>query len=74
MINNGYGGKTLLDNNCGMNGKVRILQRLWLNLETKCCGEVIGDEVQLWNGKQVTRVKLSDRGKNMTEMNQDLKT
>ena len=34
--------------NCGMNGKVRILQRLWLNLETKYCEEVIGDEVQLW--------------------------
>ena len=54
--------------------EVRILQRLWLNLETKYCGEVIGDEVQLWNGKQVTWVKLSDRGKNMTEINQDLKT
>ena len=37
-----------------------------LNLETKYCGEVIGDEVQLQNIKQVTRVKLSDRGKNMT--------
>ena len=37
-----------------------------LNLETKYCGEVISDEVQLWNRKQVTRVKLSDRGKNMT--------
>jgi len=36
------------------------------NLETICCGEVIGDDVQLWNRKQVTRVKLSDRGKNMT--------
>ena len=34
-----------------------------LNLETKYCGEVIGDEVQLRNRKQVTRVKLSDRGK-----------
>jgi len=37
------------------------LQRLWLNLETKYCGEVIGDEVQLWNRKQVTRVKLSEK-------------
>ena len=37
-----------------------------LNLETKYCGEVIGDDVQLRNRKQVTRVKLSDRGKNMT--------
>jgi len=44
-------------------GKVRILQGLWLNLETKCCGEVIGNEVQLWNWKQVTRVRLSDWGK-----------
>ena len=47
MINYGYGGKTLHDKNCGMNGKVRILQRLWLNLETKYCGEVIRDDVQL---------------------------
>ena len=38
------------------------------NLET-ICGEVIHDEVQLWNRKQVTRVKLSDGGKNMTMMN-----
>jgi len=53
---------------------VRILPWMSLNLETKYCGEVIGDEVQLWNGKQVTWVKLSDRGKNMTEINQDLKT
>ena len=36
------------------------------NLETIYCGEVIGDEVQLWNRKQVTWVKLMDRGKNMT--------
>jgi len=40
--------------------------------------EVIGDEVQLWNRKQVTWVKLSDRGKNMTRnlenMIKDLKT
>ena len=43
--------------------EVRILQRLWLNLETKCCGEVIGDDVQLWNGKQVTWVNLTWQGK-----------
>ena len=49
-----------------MKGKMRILQWVWLNLETKYCGEVIGDEVQLQNRKQVTWVKLSDRGKNMT--------
>ena len=36
------------------------------NLETIFCAEVIRDEVQLWNRKQVTRVKLSDRGNNMT--------
>ena len=24
------------------------------NLETKYCGEVVSDEVQLWNRKQVT--------------------
>jgi len=36
------------------------------NQETKYCGEVIGEEVQLCNRKQVTRVRLSDRGKNMT--------
>ena len=35
------------------------------NLETIYCGEVVGDEVQLLNRKQVTRVRLSDRGKNM---------
>jgi len=40
------------------------------NQETICCGEVIGDDVQLWNGKkQVTRVKLSGRGKTWQEMN-----
>ena len=36
------------------------------NLETIYCGEVIGDDVQLGNRKQVTLVRLSDRGKNMT--------
>ena len=43
-----------------MQGKVRISQWLWVNLVTKYCGEVIGDEVQLWNRKQV---------KNIAEMN-----
>ena len=63
----GCGAQTWLDERgVSVEGKVRILQWLWLNLETKYCGEVILDEVQLWNRKQVTWVKLSDRGKNMT--------
>ena len=29
-------------------GLVSILQRTWVNQETKYCGEVISDDVQLW--------------------------
>ena len=39
-----------------------FLQWLWLNLETKYCGEEIRDDVQLWNRKQVTWVRLNVTG------------
>jgi len=42
------------------------------NLETTYCGDVIGDDVQLWNRKQVTWVRLNLTGEK--HRTKDLKT
>jgi len=53
--------KTMDNNTVAMVAKPYFArQKLWHerlsegNQETICCGEVIGDDVQLWNRKQVT--------------------
>jgi len=38
----------LNNRDCGMKGKWGFLQWVRPNLENKYCGEVIGDDVQLW--------------------------
>jgi len=60
-----YEAKPDLAFGVSMEGKVRILQWVRLNLETKCCGEVIGDDVQLWTETgDLSETKWL--GKNMT--------